>query len=87
MTGKDAESILESINITCNKNAVPFDDEGPFVGSGIRLGTPALTTRGMKEKEMEQIAVLIDRALKSTPEERPQIKEDVLKLVTPFPLP
>lgn len=87
MTGKDAESILESINITCNKNAVPFDDEGPFVGSGIRLGTPALTTRGMKEKEMEQIAVLIDRALRSTPEERPQIKEDVLKLVTPFPLP
>jgi glycine hydroxymethyltransferase len=87
ITGKDAESILESINITCNKNAVPFDDEGPFVGSGIRLGTPALTTRGMKEKEMEQIAVLIDRALKSTPEERPQIKEDVLKLVTPFPLP
>jgi glycine hydroxymethyltransferase len=87
MTGKDAESILESINITCNKNAVPFDDEGPFVGSGIRLGTPALTTRGMKEKEMEQIAVLIDRALKSAPEERPQIKEDVLKLVTPFPLP
>jgi glycine hydroxymethyltransferase len=87
MTGKDAENILESINITCNKNAVPFDDEGPFVGSGIRLGTPALTTRGMKEKEMEQIAILIDRALKSAPEERPQIKEDVLKLVTPFPLP
>lgn len=87
MTGKDAEKILESVNITCNKNAIPFDDEGPFIGSGIRLGTPALTTRGMKEKEMEEIARLIDRALKSSPEERPQIKEDVLTLVTPFPLP
>ena len=87
MTGKDAEKILESVNITCNKNAVPFDDEGPFVGSGIRLGTPALTTRGMKEKEMIAVAQLIDRALRSQPEERPQIKDDVLKLVTPFPLP
>jgi len=87
MTGKDAEKILESVNITCNKNAIPFDDEGPFIGSGIRLGTPALTTRGMKEKEMEEIARLIDRALKSSPEERPQIKDDVLTLVTPFPLP
>lgn len=86
MTGKDAEKILESVNITCNKNTIPFDDESPFVGSGIRLGTPALTTRGMKEKEMEIIGQLIDRALKSTPEERPQIKEDVLTLVTPFSL-
>ena len=87
MTGKEAEKILEAVNITCNKNAIPFDDEGPFVGSGIRLGTPALTTRGMKENEMTEIASLIDRALKSNPEERPEIKDAVLKLVTPFPLP
>lgn len=87
MTGKEAEKVLESVNITCNKNTIPYDEEAPFIGSGIRLGTPALTTRGMKEKEMEEIAKLIDRALKSSIEERPQIKDDVLKLVTPFPLP
>ena len=87
ITGKWAEKRLESVNITCNKNSIPNDDESPFVGSGIRLGTPALTTRGFKEKEMEQVASLIDQALKATDEELPALKKSVLTLVQPFPLP
>lgn len=63
LTGKDAEEILEQVGITVNKNTIPFDPESPFVTSGIRIGTPALTSRGMKEKEMEEIADIIDRAL------------------------
>ena len=62
-TGKEAEKILDDIGITCNKNAIPFDPESPFITSGIRLGTAAVTTRGMKENEMEKIAELIDLAL------------------------
>ena len=63
MTGKDAEAILEEVGITVNKNTIPFDPESPFVTSGIRIGTPALTTRGMKEPQMVAIAEIIDRAL------------------------
>ncbi len=63
LTGKQAEKLLEDAGITVNKNAIPYDPEKPNVTSGIRLGTPALTSRGMKEKEMEKIAELIDEAL------------------------
>ena len=63
MTGKDAEHILDSVGITVNKNTIPFDTEKPFVTSGIRLGTPALTTRGMGKAEMKKIASIIDIAL------------------------
>lgn len=63
LTGKQAEEALERGGITVNKNMVPFDEQSPFVTSGIRLGTPALTTRGMKESEMEEIAFLIDKIL------------------------
>ncbi|MFQ5602882.1 MAG: serine hydroxymethyltransferase [bacterium] len=63
VTGKQAENVLESAGITVNKNMVPFDDKSPFITSGIRIGTPALTTRGMKESEMEEIAFLIDKVL------------------------
>ena len=59
ITGKDAETLLEDVGITVNKNSIPFDKQNPFVTSGIRLGTPALTTRGMMAKEMELIATLI----------------------------
>lgn len=63
ITGKEAEEALEKAGITVNKNMVPFDQQSPFVTSGIRIGTPALTTRGMKEDEMEEIAFLIDKIL------------------------
>ncbi|WP_318533811.1 serine hydroxymethyltransferase, partial [Acetomicrobium flavidum] len=63
ITGKEAEKVLESVGITVNKNMIPFDPEKPMVTSGVRIGTPALTTRGMKEKEMDLVADLIDRTL------------------------
>jgi glycine hydroxymethyltransferase len=64
VTGKEAESRLDDVGITVNKNAIPYDPEKPFVASGIRLGTPALTTCGMKEAEMTEVAALIARTLK-----------------------
>ncbi|MCU0454044.1 MAG: serine hydroxymethyltransferase [Bacteroidetes bacterium] len=65
ITGKEAQESLDQAGITVNKNAVPFDDKSPLITSGFRMGTPALTTRGMKEAEMRSIAGLIDRALRS----------------------
>jgi glycine hydroxymethyltransferase len=63
VTGKDAENTLVRADITVNKNMVPFDTESPFVTSGIRVGTPAITTRGVKENEIAKIVELIDRVL------------------------
>ena len=63
MTGKDAEAALDACGITLNKNTVPFETRSPFVTSGIRIGTPALTTRGMGKAEMEKIAGMIDAVL------------------------
>ena len=87
-TGKEAEAILERAGITVNKNTVPGEKRSPFVTSGIRLGTPALTTRGMKEAEMEQIGHWIARALKSQGEESliSQIKKETWELCSRFPL-
>ncbi|HSG05312.1 MAG TPA: serine hydroxymethyltransferase, partial [Nitrospiria bacterium] len=65
VTGKDAEAALDQAGITVNKNAIPFDEKPPAVASGIRLGTPAVTSRGMKEKEMDVIADSIDRVTRS----------------------
>lgn len=65
LTGKVAEALLDDIGITCNKNTIPFDPESPFVTSGIRLGTPALTTRSFTEKDMEEIADIIQLVLKN----------------------
>lgn len=89
LTGKMAEVLLDKVNITCNKNTIPFDSEKPMVTSGIRLGTPALTTRGMKEQEMRMIAHLIDRALRSPQDEKilSEVKAEVIKLTHSFPLP
>lgn len=70
LTGKEAEKILDSINITCNKNSIPFDTNKPFITSGIRLGTPAMTTRGFKEAEFEKVALIIARALKNHQDEQ-----------------
>lgn len=88
LTGKYTEKLLCSLNITCNKNTIPNDSEKPMVSSGIRLGTPALTTRGMKEKEMIQIAHLIDKALRNYDNEelQEQVKKEVILLTSKFPL-
>ena len=85
LTGKKAEALLEEINITTNKNTIPFDSESPFVTSGIRIGTPAVTTRGMKEEEMEKIAGIIDLALDEK-NDRKEVKQKVLNLCREFPL-
>jgi len=88
ITGKAAEAALDRAGITVNKNTIPFDTNSPMVASGIRIGTPALTTRGMKEPEMEQIGGLISRALKSVENETElgAVRRDVQKLCARFPL-
>jgi len=88
ITGKVAERALEDAGITVNKNAVPFDTRSPFVTSGIRIGTPATTTRGLKEAEMVQVAEWIDRALKNIENaaELAKIKAEVKTLCERFPL-
>lgn len=86
--GKQAEEALHAANITANKNAIPFDTNPPMNPSGLRLGTPAVTTRGMKEGEMRQIAAWIVRALRShdQPAELAAIRREVLELAAAFPL-
>ena len=88
MTGKIAEAALDKAGITANKNTIPFDPEKPFVTSGLRLGTPAVTTRGMKEKDMEQIAAFIDDALTHYADENylAEIAQKVKKFLQNFPL-
>jgi glycine hydroxymethyltransferase len=88
LTGKIAEETLEAAGITVNKNAIPFDPRPPAVTSGIRIGTPAVTTRGMKEKEIEIIAGFIKEALNNTGNEKvlSRIKEDVRTLCDQFPI-
>ena len=79
LTGKEAEHLLDEVGITCNKNTIPFDPASPFVTSGIRLGTPALTTRGLQVKDMEEIADIIATVLKN-PEDK-VVHEDASKRV------
>lgn len=88
ITGKAAQEALDLVGITCNKNAVPFDDKSPLVTSGIRLGTPALTTRGMKENDMEIIAEFINRIISDPADEKikQDIKQEVLTLTSRFPM-
>jgi glycine hydroxymethyltransferase len=88
LTGKDAQEALDLAGITVNKNAVPFDDKSPLITSGIRVGTPALTTRGMKEKEMETVAGFIDRVLTQMGKEAEygRVRSDIETLCAAFPL-
>jgi glycine hydroxymethyltransferase len=88
ITGKKAQESLDKAHITLNKNAVPFDDKSPFVTSGIRIGVPAITTRGLKETDMETIAALIDRVLVAPDDETvlAQVRSSVMDLMKQFPL-
>ncbi|UCF66798.1 MAG: serine hydroxymethyltransferase [Acidobacteriota bacterium] len=88
ITGKQAEEVLDAVHITVNKNTIPFDPNPPMVASGLRLGTPALTTRGMKEPEMRTIARLIGRGLREREDDRAcdQVREEVIALCERFPL-
>lgn len=89
MSGKLAEKLLDEAGITCNKNTIPFETEKPFVTSGIRLGTAAMTTRGFKENEFRQVALWISRVLKNAEDEavREEVRKEVRTLTVQFPLP
>ena len=88
VTGKVAEEALGKAGITVNKNMVPFDTESPFVTSGIRVGTPAITTRGLNESEMPQIVDFIDRVIQNTDNDAvlKEIKNDVEVMMSGKPL-
>jgi glycine hydroxymethyltransferase len=88
ITGKKAQETLDLAHITLNKNAVPFDDKSPFVTSGIRVGVPAITTRGMKEADMQTVVDFIDRVLMDidNPETIAAVKGEVGKFMEKFPL-
>jgi len=88
ITGKDAATLLDTVKITVNKNLIPYDPQGPTVTSGVRIGTPALTTRGMKENDMELVAGLIDRAIvnRENAAELDKVRQDVEDLTKKFPI-
>jgi glycine hydroxymethyltransferase len=88
LTGKKAEESLDEVGITCNKNTVPFEDKSPLVTSGIRLGTPALTTRGMKEEDMELIADMINKVISNPDDDnvKKEVSAEVLELTSKFGL-
>lgn len=88
VSGKECEKILDEVCITCNKNTIPFDTQKPFITSGIRLGTAAMTTRGFKEAEFKQVALWISRALKNkeNAEELAKIRDEVRSLTVNYPI-
>lgn len=86
MTGKELEKMLDEVHITVNKNAIPFDTQKPFVTSGIRLGTPAMTSRGMKEGEAKTIARLITKVIEEKQDCFGEVTAEVAKLCADFPL-
>ncbi len=88
ITGKKASALLQAVDITVNKNTIPDDPEKPFVGSGIRLGSPAVTSRGMGIKEMEIIANAITKILKNPEDEsiKKEVKQTVTQLCKQFPI-
>jgi glycine hydroxymethyltransferase len=93
VTGKDAQASLGKANITCNKNGIPFDTESPFITSGIRLGTPACTTRGFKEQEFKHVAELIYKVIKGLSDNKldnskieNEVQKEVVDLCSSFPI-
>tara|TARA_Y100000746_G_scaffold63895_1_gene52660 strand:- start:1229 stop:1630 length:402 start_codon:yes stop_codon:yes gene_type:complete len=88
ITGKVAENTLGKADITINKNMVPFDKESPFITSGMRIGSAAITTRGMKEKEMKKVVFYIDEVLKNRNNEKRirEIKKEINKWMVDYPL-
>ena len=88
ITGKKAENVLVHADITLNKNMVPFDDRSPFVTSGIRIGVPAVTTRGLKEEHMSQIVDWLDRVLMSPDDEAviQSVRGEVNEFMLSFPM-
>lgn len=88
LSGKKAEKILDEIHITCNKNTIPFDTESPFITSGIRIGSPAMTTRGLKEEEFRLIGEIIYKSLSNVDDKdiQKECKKEVLELTKKFPI-
>ena len=86
ITGKEAEKLLDSVGITVNKNTIPFETTSPYITSGIRIGTPATTTRGFKEDEMKIIAALINETIENRDGDLDDVKNKVSKLCKKFPL-
>ena len=86
VTGKELEQRLDEVHITANKNTVPGDPRSPFVTSGLRIGTPAVTTRGFREPEMEKIAGFIADILDNYEGRRARVAEEVAQLCADFPL-
>ncbi len=86
ITGKEAEHRLDEVGITANKNAIPFDTKSPFITSGVRIGTPAVTSRGMKEDDMREIAALVSMTLKDYENKADEIRKRVAALCEKYPL-
>ena len=86
LTGKEAEKMLDAVGVTCNKNTIPIDPQSPFITSGVRLGTPAVTTRGMKEEDMKEIAEIIAITLKDFEANKAEAKARVKALTLKYPL-
>ncbi len=86
ITGKELESMLDEVNITVNKNAIPFDKKSPFITSGVRIGTPSITTRGFKEEDCEKIATLITEIINKKEQAFDYVREEVKKLIEKYPL-
>jgi glycine hydroxymethyltransferase len=85
IAGKEAQELLESSGIVCNRNTIPYDKRSPFNPSGIRLGTPALTTRGMKEKEMKKVAFWINEVI-SDPKSKTRVRKEIKKFCKKYPI-
>ena len=88
ITGKDAESALVKADITANKNMVPYDDKSPFITSGIRFGTPAITTRGLVESDIKNVVEMIDKVILNYDNESvlKEVKKDVNQMMSDRPL-
>ncbi len=86
VTGKELEKLLDEVNITLNKNAIPFDKQSPFIASGVRIGTPSVTSRGFKEEDCEKVAELITDIIKNKEEAFDRVRKGVKELIEKYPL-